>query len=305
MLRFAVRRFFYTIVVLIATTMLVFGLSRAAGDPRFLYMDEYTSTESWEAWGEEMGLDRPLVVQYVIWLSKAVRGDFGVSLNQRRDVMDVIVQRVPATFQLSLGSYIFALLVGVPLGVLSAVKRGAILDYVGRTFALFGQALPAFWLGIMLILIFAVELQWLPTSRRGGIEHYILPTITLGWVAASGFLRLIRSSMLEVLDSEFVKLARAKGISGNRVVWKHAFRNAVLAPLTYAGLLLAGFMTGTVVTETVFAWPGLGRLAVQSVYDNDFPLMTGVVLVFAGMYVVVNFIVDVAYAYFDPRIRYQ
>jgi peptide/nickel transport system permease protein len=199
----------------------------------------------------------------------------------------------------------FAVLVGVPLGVLSAVKRGALLDYVGRTFALFGQALPPFWLGIMLILIFAVQLQWLPTSRRGGIDHYILPTITLGWVAASGFLRLLRSAMLEVLDSEFVKLARAKGASGASVVWKHAFRNAILAPLTYAGLLLAGFMTGTVVTETVFAWPGLGRLAVQSVYDNDFPLMTGVVLIFAGMYVAVAFIVDVAYAYFDPRIRYQ
>ena len=305
LLRFAVRRFFYMIVVLVATTMLVFGLSRAAGDPRFLFMDEYTSTESWEAWGKEMGLDRPLIVQYTIWLSKAMRGDFGVSLNQRRPVLDVIMQRVPATLQLSVGAYMFAVLVGVPLGVLSAVKRGTLLDYVGRTFALFGQALPPFWLGIMLILIFAVQLQWLPTSRRGGIDHYILPTITLGWVAASGFLRLLRSAMLEVLDSEFVKLARAKGVSGTSVVWKHAFRNAILAPLTYAGLLLAGFMTGTVVTETVFAWPGLGRLAVQSVYDNDFPLMTGVVLIFAGMYVAVAFIVDVAYAYVDPRIRYQ
>lgn len=251
-----------------------------------------------------MGLDRPLVVQYAIWIADAVRGDFGQSLSQRTNSLEVIAARIPATLQLALGAFAFALLVGLPLGVLSAVKRGSAVDYLGRAVALFGQALPPFWLGIMLILIFAVRLGWLPTSRQGGIENFILPSITLGWLAASGILRLVRSSMLEVLDSEYVKLARAKGVGRLHVVWKHAFRNAILAPLTYAGLLLASLITGAVVTETVFAWPGLGRLAVQAVYANDFPVITGVVMLFTVVYVGMNFLIDVAYGYFDPRIRY-
>ncbi len=292
-------------VVVFATTALVFVLSRLTGDPRNVLLDEYTSLEQYEAWGKKMGLDRPLVVQYGIWVANAARGDFGQSLSQRTNSFDVIRQRIPGTLQLTVGAFIFAFLVGVPLGVLSAVRRGSILDYTGRVFALFGQALPPFWLGIMLILIFAVQFELLPPYGRGGISHYILPSVTLGWLAASGFLRLMRSSMLEVLDSEFVKFARAKGVSSGWILWKHALRNAMLAPLTYAGLLLAGLITGTVVTETVFAWPGLGRLAVQSVKANDFPVMTGVVMLFAVVYVGMNFIVDIAYAYLDPRIRYH
>lgn len=287
-----------------ATTIFVFALSRATGDPRLLFLDEYSTQEQWDEWGRQMGLDRPLVVQYAIWIADAVRGDFGQSLSQRTNSLEVIAARIPATLQLALGAFAFALLVGLPLGVLSAVKRGSAVDYLGRAVALFGQALPPFWLGIMLILIFAVRLGWLPTSRQGGIENFILPSITLGWLAASGILRLVRSSMLEVLDSEYVKLARAKGVGRLHVVWKHAFRNAILAPLTYAGLLLASLITGAVVTETVFAWPGLGRLAVQAVYANDFPVITGVVMLFTVVYVGMNFLIDVAYGYFDPRIRY-
>lgn len=282
----------------------MFALSRATGDPRLLFLDQYSTQEQWDAWGKQMGLDRPLLAQYATWVMDAVRGDFGQSLSQRTNSLSVIAARVPATLQLALGAFTFAMLVGLPLGVLSAVKRGSMVDYLGRAVALFGQALPPFWLGIMLILIFAVKLGWLPTSRHGGVEHFILPSITLGWLAASGILRLVRSSMLEVLDSEYVKLARAKGVGRLSIVWKHAFRNAILAPLTYASLLLASLITGAVVTETVFAWPGLGRLAVQSVYANDFPVITGVVLLFTVVYVGMNFLVDVAYAYFDPRIRY-
>jgi len=288
----------------LATTAFVFALSRATGDPRLLFLDQYSTQEQWDAWGKQMGLDRPLLAQYATWVMDAVRGDFGQSLSQRTNSLSVIAARVPATLQLALGAFTFAMLVGLPLGVLSAVKRGSMVDYLGRAVALFGQALPPFWLGIMLILIFAVKLGWLPTSRHGGVEHFILPSITLGWLAASGILRLVRSSMLEVLDSEYVKLARAKGVGRLSIVWKHAFRNAILAPLTYASLLLASLITGAVVTETVFAWPGLGRLAVQSVYANDFPVITGVVLLFTVVYVGMNFLVDVAYAYFDPRIRY-
>lgn len=304
MARFILIRLFYAVLVAFATSIFVFAMAHKTGDPRTVFLTTYTSQEQWDAWGERWGLDRPLIVQYGIWLGRAVRGDLGESLRALRPVKTIIIERIPATLQLAVSAAIFSVIVGVPLGVLSAVKRGSLLDYAGRTLALFGQALPPFWLGIMLILLFAVRIDWLPTSGRGGITHYILPSITLGWLTASGLLRIVRSSMLEVLDSEYIKLARAKGVSNRSVIWKHAFRNALLAPLTYAGLLLAAFITGAVVTETVFGWPGLGRLAVQSVNNNDFPTMTGIVLLFTVSYLGMNLLVDIAYAYIDPRIRY-
>ena len=205
-------------------------------------------------------------------------------------------------------AYIFASVTGIPLGVLSAVNRGSLWDYIGRGFALLGQALPVFWLGIMLILIFSVQLRWLPTGTLGesgnSIKHFILPTITLGWIASASYLRLVRSAMLEVMDSEFIKLARAKGVSNFGVVWKHAFRNALIAPLTFSSLLLTAFITGAVVAETIFSIPGLGRLAFEAISNNDFPVMVGVVMVFTAMYVGLNFITDLLYAFIDPRIRY-
>ena len=304
MARFILIRLFYALVVAFATSIFVFAIAHKTGDPRTVFLTTYTSQEQWDAWGERWGLDRPLIVQYSIWLGRAARGDLGESLRALRPVKTVITERIPATLQLAASAAFFSVIVGVPLGVLSAVKRGSLLDYAGRTLALFGQALPPFWLGIMLILLFAVRIDWLPTSGRGGLTHYILPSITLGWLTASGLLRIVRSSMLEVLDSEYIKLARAKGVSNRSVIWKHAFRNALLAPLTYAGLLLAAFITGAVVTETVFGWPGLGRLAVQAVNNNDFPTMTGIVLLFTVSYLGMNLLVDIAYAYIDPRIRY-
>jgi peptide/nickel transport system permease protein len=302
--RFVIRRFASGAGVIILVSFLIFALSRMAGDPRALYVDEYTTAESYAAMGKAMGLDKPLVAQYMIWISKAVRGDFGRSLFTRTAALPVILERVPATMQLAAGAFAFALLTGIPLGVMSAIKRGTVWDYLGRAFALYGQALPAFWLGIVLILVFAVQLGWLPTGQRGGWNHYVLPSVTLGWGASAGFVRLTRSAMLEVLDSEFVKLARAKGVREHVIVWKHTFRNALIAPLTYAGVLLAAFLTGAVVTESVFAWPGLGRLAVRAVFNNDFPVMTGVVMFFTGFYVLLNFLVDFLYALIDPRIRY-
>lgn len=305
MQRFLVRRFFLMIFVLLAVSVVVFAMSRIQGDPRLLYLNDYTTPEQWEEWGRQMGLDKPLVVQYLVWLGKAVRGDLGISLRESRPVTQAVLERVPATLQLGLSAWIFAFLLGWPLGVLSAVKRGTIWDYIGRTVALFGQALPPFWVGIMLILIFAVELEWLPTGRRGDIRHLIMPSITLGWLAAAGQLRLVRSAMLNTLDSEYIKFAKAKGVGNLTVIWKHALKNAMIPPLTFAGLVLAGFITGTVVTESVFAWPGLGRLAIEAVYQNDYPLLTGTVLFVTLMYVVINFAVDVAYAYIDPRIRFN
>ena len=305
MQRFLARRLLTMLVVVIAVTMIVFAMSRVQGDPRLLYLSESTTEEQWERWGKEMGLDKPVVVQYAVWFGKAIRGDLGISLREARPVTTAVIERVPATLQLGLAAWLFAIAVGLPLGVLSAVKRGTLWDYLGRGFALFGQALPPFWVGIMLVLLFSVQLEWLPTGRRGGLDHLILPAVTLGWIAASAQLRIVRSAMLEVLDSEFVKLARAKGVSNTRVIWKHALRNAMIPPLTLAGLILAGFVSGTVVTESVFAWPGIGRLALESVYQNDFPLLAGTILFVTLLYVGVNFFVDIAYALIDPRIRYD
>ncbi len=305
MTAFLVRRFFYGIAVVIIVTLVVFFLSRASGDPRTYFMNEYTTKEQWDAWGREWGLDKPVIQQYFLWLGRAMTGNLGKSLRESRPVLDVIMERVPATVQLAAGAFIFAVLLGLPFGVLSAVWRGSWLDYFGRTIALFGQALPPFWLGIMLILIFAVWLEWLPTSRREGIPHFILPSITLGWLTAAGLLRLVRSAMLEVLDSEYIKMARAKGVGANTVVWKHAFRNAMIAPLTYTALVFVAFLTGAVVTETVFSWPGLGELAVRSVNNLDLAVLSGVVLFLTVLYVVVNFITDVLYAVIDPRIRLE
>ena len=302
---FIARRFIYGLAVILLVSFFIFAMSRMAGDPRDLYVDEYTTAESYAAMGRAMGLDKPLVVQYLVWFGNALTGDFGRSLFVRTSALGVITERIPATMQLTVGAFIFALLTGIPLGVVSAVKRGTIWDYIGRTFALYGQALPAFWLGVMLILIFSVELGWLPTSKRGDWTHYVLPSVTLGWGSAAAFVRLTRSAMLEILDSEFVKFARAKGVANQKIIWKHSFRNALIAPLTFAGILLAAFLTGAVVTEQVFAWPGLGRLAVTSVFNNDFPVMTGVVMMFAGFFVAANFIVDMLYALIDPRIRYE
>ena len=291
-------------VMLLATTVFIFALSRASGDPRSMYLTERMSAERWQALGKAMGLHRPVPVQYLMWLGRVFLGDFGKSQRDQRDAMVVVRERLPATLQLAAGAFVFTVLLGIPLGVMSAVIRGSLWDYLGRAFALLGQAMPGFWLGIILIIIFSVNLGLLPTGRRGGVDHYILPSITLGWFTAAGLLRLVRSSMLEVMDSEFVKLARAKGVRPRVLVWKHAFRNALIAPLTFAGLLLGGFLTGTVVTETVFQWPGVGRLAVNAVLNNDFPVMAATMLLFTLIYVGTALIIDLLYAFVDPRIRF-
>ena len=301
-------------MAILAATLIVFALSRLQGDPRNVMLNVgYVSPEQWAAWGEDMHLDKPLVVQYFIWVSKGFfQGDFGDSLKTGKPVLEMVRGFAPASLQLGLAATLFVLLTGIPIGVLSAVKRGTILDAVGRTFAVFGQALPPFWLGIMLILIFSVNLDWLPSGTRGHdstgffdkLTYYIMPAVTLGWLASAGLMRLVRSSMLDVLDSEYIKLARAKGVNNRSVIWRHAFRNALIPPLTFSALILVGFIGGTVVTETVFAWPGLGQMTYTAILNNDFPLMTGAVLVFTIVYVLAVFLIDILYAVIDPRIRY-
>jgi peptide/nickel transport system permease protein len=303
------------VLSLIAATAVVFALSRLAGDPLLLFAKPGgygVSPEQEDALRASYGLDKPVVVQYVVWLGKAFKGDLGETLVQRRPVSGLIRERIPASFQLGFAAWLFATLVGVPLGVLSAVKRGTSWDYLGRGIALFGQALPQFWLGIMSILLFAVALGWLPAATRPvgeplptTIKHFILPTITLGWLPAAVYLRLTRSAMLEVMDSEFIKLARAKGVSSSVLVWKHAFRNALIPPVTVSALVLASFLEGSIIVETIFAWPGLGRMGLQAVIDNDFPLLLGTVLFFAFLFVVFNSLADLLYARIDPRIRYN
>ena len=304
MARYILRRLIFLFFTLWVVSIVVFSLSRVAGDPRLMYLSRFTTQERWDEWGRVMGLDKPLPVQYLVWAGKSIRGDLGNSLHSQSSVTEAIVQKLPASVQLASATIIFAL-IGIPLGILSAVSRGSVWDYAGRFFALLGQALPPFWVGLMLILIFAVELGWLPSAKKGGIDHYILPSITVGWGTAAGILRLVRSSMLNVLDEEYVKLARAKGASRQAVIWKHALKNAAIPPLTFGGLILAGLFTGAVVTESIFGWPGVGRAAVVAVNNNDFPMLAGLVLFFTMVFVFANLLVDVLYASIDPRIRYS
>jgi len=289
---------------------MIFFLSRMSGDPRVLFIDEYgggPGTEAWEKMGRDLGLDKPVPIQYAVWLKKSLTGDFGTSLAQQRPVMTVLKERAPASLKLGVAAWIFGTLVGIPLGIVSAISRGTRWDYLARTFALFGQSLPTFWTGIMGILIFAGILEWLPAGTMGegsfSLKHLIMPAIVLGWLPAAGYLRLTRSSMLDVLESEYIKLARAKGVRYSVVIMKHAFRNALLVPLTYSGLLLIGFITGTTVAETVFSWPGLGRLAINSVEGNDFPMVAAIMFFTMLLYVTVVLFLDLVYALIDPRIR--
>jgi peptide/nickel transport system permease protein len=312
---FLVRRLLYGLAAIIGGTLIIFALSRMSGvDPRYLYFSESgygLSTEQWDKLGKELNLDKPVPVQYAFWLGGALRGDLGESLTAQRPVRQMLLERFPNTLRLASVAWLFGTAVGVPLGVLSAVKRGTAWDYLGRGFALLGQTLPTFWVGIMAILLFAVRLKDTPVHLPSGtmgegfaIRNYILPGIALGWLPAAAYMRLTRTSMLEVLDSEFIKLARAKGVAGWKVVWKHAFRNSLLAPITFSALLFVGFITGTVVTETIFSWPGVGRLAAEAVFGNDFPILAGAMLVFVVLYVFVTLLLDVLYAAVDPRIRH-
>ena len=308
---FLARRAIMGIVAILGATVIVFILSRVGGqDPRFFYLGDspgYAITqEQWDAWGVKLGLDKPVIVQYFLWLGGVVRGDLGTSTQTGRTVISLIAERAPATGELALGGWVFGTLVGIPLGVLSAVRRGGVLDYAARAFALIGQATPTFWIAIMAILVFSVYLGWFPSGTRPdgfSLRHYIMPWILLGINPAAAYLRFTRSSMLDVLDSEYIKLARAKGVSNRMVIWKHALKSASLVPLTVSALVLVGFITGTVVTETVFSWPGVGRMAVNAIWHTDFPVLTGLVLMGAVAYVVVVLLLDLVYVVIDPRIR--
>ncbi len=311
MKQFLIRRFVFALISIVVATFLILCISRLSGDPLLLYANSgYGITEEGEKIiRERLGLDRNVFMQYVFWLGRTLKGDMGETILDRKPVSRIVFLKLPSTLQLGAVSWVMATIVGIPLGILSAVKRGTYLDYFGRFFALLGQAVPQFWLGLVLILIFSVYLDLLPAGLKGDsfweLEYLVLPVITLSWGAMASYLRLTRTAMLEVLDSEYIRLARAKGVGTNSVVWKHAFRNALIQPLTASTLILTGYLTGAVLVETIFAWPGMGDAAIRAVNNNDFPLLQVFVFFFTILFVFSTFITDLLYAYIDPRIRYD
>ena len=305
MQRFILIRVFQAFVSLWVVSMIVFGLGRITGDPTSVLLPfDATEQERLEL-RADLGLDRPIHVQYGTFLNNAFHGDFGESIKwDGYSSMGIVIKRLPATLKLAAVAMIVAVAISLPVGIISAVKRDTIFDYVGKIIALFGQSLPAFWLGLVLMWVFAVQLDWVPTSGRTGWTSYFLPAISIGWFLVAALMRLVRSSMLEVMDSEYIKMARVKGLSEAKVVWKHGLRNASIAPLTFFGIIFGNLLVGSVSIETVYAWPGVGLLAFEAVLARDFPVMQAVVVIFAAIYISMNLVVDVLYAYLDPRIRY-
>jgi len=303
MQRYILKRILQSILTLFVLSMIVFFMVRLTGDPVMLMLPDDASHEDVMQLRSALGLDRPLPVQYWRFLSKAVRGDFGRSIKGQVPVFDLIQDRFPNSVKLGLVSMVITIALALPLGVMAAVKKGTPIDTLANLIAVLGQSLPQFWVGIVLIQVFAVYLRWLPVAGMGTMWHYILPGFTLGWFLVAGIMRLLRSSMLDVLDSEFVKLARVKGVPPRGVIWKHALKNAFMPVLTYTAIYLAILITGAILVETVFAWPGVGQLIYQGIVYRDFPVIQAVVLLTALIVVTVNFMVDIAYAYLDPRIR--
>jgi ABC-type dipeptide/oligopeptide/nickel transport system permease component len=303
MRRYLLGRVLQTLLSMLVVISIVFVLTRLSGNPIHLLLDVNATERDQEILTRYLGLDRPLPVQYAIYVKNLARGDLGQSILSRRPVVEHIWERLPATVELGFVAMFLSLLIGVPLGVYSAVRRGGIMDGAARVFAVLGQSMPTFWLGLMLILFFGVVLGLLPAGGRGGLEHLILPAFTLGYFTSAAILRLTRSAMLEVLGSDYIKFARLKGLHEQVVLWKHGLKNALLPVVTFAVMLFVQFLGGAVVTETVFAWPGLGRLILESITTRDYPIVQAGVLVLSALYLTGNLFVDVLYSYLNPRIR--
>jgi ABC-type dipeptide/oligopeptide/nickel transport system permease component len=303
MVRFLVGRVLQTVLSMLVVISIVFVLTRLSGNPIHLLLDVNATERDQEILTRYLGLDQPLPIQYAIYVKNLARGDLGQSILSRRPVAEHIWERLPATVELGFVAMFLSVLIGVPLGVYSAVRRGGIMDGAARVFAVLGQSMPTFWLGLMLILFFGVVLGVLPAGGRGGLEHLILPAFTLGYFTSAAILRLTRSAMLEVLGSDYFKFARLKGLHEQVVLWKHGLKNALLPVVTFAVMLFVQFLGGAVVTETVFAWPGLGRLILESITTRDYPIVQAGVLVLSALYLTGNLFVDVLYSYLNPRIR--
>jgi peptide/nickel transport system permease protein len=303
MLAFVAARVGQALLTLLASSVIVFALVRTSGSPVDLILPPDSTPAERQAAIRRLGLDRPLSYQYGAFLWNALQGDWGTSLRTGRPATELVMERLGNSLKLATAAIGITLLLSIPLGVLAAVNRAGPWDRLGMAFAVLGQSLPAFWLGIILMLVFAVWLRWLPTSGMESWRHYVLPAVVLGWGISAGVVRLLRSSMLEVLDSEFVKLARTKGLSEARVVWKHALRNALVPVITFAGFMYGVIIAAAIVVEVVFSWPGLGRLAYESTLWRDFPVLQLTVLTWTALVIAINFLVDVSYGLVDPRVR--
>jgi peptide/nickel transport system permease protein len=304
MKQFIVRRLAYSLLSLFLLSLTIFLFVRLTGDPAVLLVEPGASRADLEAVRRDLGLDRPLWEQYTAFMASVLRGDLGRSFYYRTPVLELYLSRLPQSLLLAAAAMAFSLLIGIPTGILAAVRVNRWWDSAGKIFALLGLSLPSFWVGLVLILFFSVYLGWLPSSGAGGPLHLLMPAFALGWYFAAAHMRLTRSSMLEVLGSEYVKLARIKGLPEALVIAKHAFKNALIPVLTLAGINLVIMVNVAVVVETVFAWPGVGRLLFEGVSFRDFPVVQATVLLGGAMIVVVNLLVDVLYAVIDPRIRY-
>jgi peptide/nickel transport system permease protein len=305
MKRFILKRLGYAVLSLLLLSLMIFLFVRLMGDPAVLLVEPGASKADLAAIHAQLGLDQPIWVQYGKFMSSLARGDLGHSFYYRTPVLELYLSRLPYSLLLAVAAMAFSLLVGIPSGILAAVRVNQWWDNAGKIFALLGLSLPSFWVGLVMILFFSVYLGWLPSSGSGTALHVVMPAFALGWYFAAAHMRLTRSSMLEVLGSEYVKLARLKGLPEALVIGKHAFKNALIPVLTLAGINLVIMVNVAVVVETVFAWPGVGRLLYEGIAFRDFPVVQATVLIGGAMIVIVNFLVDILYAVIDPRIRYE
>jgi peptide/nickel transport system permease protein len=305
MTRFILKRLVETIFVLFLALTAVFVMVRLSGDPVLLMVPADATHEFIEEFRKEMGFDRPLLVQYGSYIAGAVRGDFGMSLRQQAGAMSLVIDRIPASLLLTAAAIIPALLLSLPIGILSAWRRGGIIDRIGTLIAVLGQSVPNFWLGLMLILLFSVIFRWFPTGGMGTWRHLVLPAFTLAAYSLARITRLTRSSMVEVLQSDYIRTARAKGLGSTKILLKHAFKNAAIPIITITGLQIGVIFGGAVITETIFSWPGLGRLVVQSIHFRDYPTVQASIFVIAGMICLINLMVDILYAAVNPEIRFE
>lgn len=305
MLQYILKRLWHTVYVIIGISMISFFFIHLSGDPVLLMLPGDASDQEIEELREQLGFNDPLYVQYFRFASKAIRGDFGESLYYHVPVMELVIERLPASLELAVAAMVFALVLAVPIGIISAVRRGSMLDMGSMLGALLGLSMPHFWLGIMLMLLFSVHLGWLPTSGRGTMAHLIMPAVSLGLSLMAMFARLTRSVMLEVLSLDYIRTARAKGLREEIVISKHALKNALIPLVTVAGMQFGFLIGGTVIIETVFAWPGLGRLVIQAIFSRDYPLVQAIVFVLSLLFVGMNLLVDILYVYLDPQISYS
>jgi ABC-type dipeptide/oligopeptide/nickel transport system permease component len=305
MTRFIIVRLLQTFIALIGISILIFVLVRVSGDPADLYRTSMSTEEDIARIRHNMGLDKPIPQQYWIYITDLAQGDLGESLVKHRPVTEMIMERLPNTLSLAAISFLVSMILAFFLGILGATRRDTFLDNGVKFIAILGQALPGFWVAIMAILVFSVYWQLFPAYGHGTPAHFVLPVATMAFFLLPGMMRLVRSGMLDVLDSDYIKMARIKGLPERVIVWKHALRNALIAPLTAAGMLFAMLITGMVVTEQVFAWPGIGRLIIEALFSRDFPVVQGIVLMVGAAVLLINLLVDILYAYIDPQIRYQ